>query len=173
MTNFKAKVTEDVQPNRLLSLSGGNGIPTISITTPGETPDFKSTGELKAESEVTVTLKNEPVWEIEAGEDLSAGSTVKVGDGGTIVLAEGAGIGYVAEAVGAGELAKLVRKGSGGTGEQGPAGPKGDKGDKGDPGAAGAQGPKGDKGDKGDPGDNQFTADEVAALKALIEGEGA
>ena len=60
-------------------------------------------------------------------------------------------------------------------------GPKGDKGDKGEPGADGkdgadgAKGEKGAKGDKGDPGadgkdaEPQFTAEEVTALKALIE----
>lgn len=54
-------------------------------------------------------------------------------------------------------------------------GPKGDKGDKGEPGADGkdgADGAKGAKGDKGDPGKDaepQFTAEEVTALKALIE----
>lgn len=57
----------------------------------------------------------------------------------------------------------------------GPKGDKGDKGDKGEPGADGkdgADGAKGAKGDKGDPGKDaepQFTEEEVAALKALIE----
>lgn len=58
-------------------------------------------------------------------------------------------------------------------------GPKGDKGDKGDPGAAGkdgAAGAKGEQGEKGDTGpagkdaEPQFTEEEVAALKALVEG---
>lgn len=160
MSTFKALVTENVAANRLLSLSGGNGVPQISITTAGGTPDFRSTGELTADTEITVTLKNSPVWQVEAGEDLSAGAYVEVGESGVIVASESTGIGYVAEAVEVGGAAKLVRQASGGSGEQGPRGPEG------------PQGPKGDKGDKGDPGDNQFTADEVAALKALIEGEG-
>ena len=55
----------------------------------------------------------------------------------------------------------------------------GPKGDKGEPGAAGKDGADGAKGDKGDPGpagkdgsdaDNPFTEEEVAALKALVEG---
>ncbi|GAB2561086.1 hypothetical protein [Gracilibacillus alcaliphilus] len=164
MTTFKAVVTQDVKPNRLLSLTGGNGMPQIAITEPGDTPDFKSTGDLKEGVEVTVTLKNEPIWEVETGEDLSAGAYVEVGEDGVIVASESTGIGYVAEAVEEGKLAKLVRQTSGGAGEQGPRGPKGDKGDQGEPGP---------KGDKGDPGDNQFTADEVATLKTLIDtGEG-
>ncbi|WP_440896244.1 head fiber protein [Amphibacillus sp. Q70] len=167
MSTFKALVTENVAANRLLSLSGGNGVPQISITAPGGNPDFRSTGELTADTEITVTLKNSPVWQVEAGEDLSAGQYVEVGENGVIVASEDGGIGYVVEAVEAGEIAKFVRQASGGgAGEQGPRGPEG------------PQGPKGDKGDKGDPGDDgqdaepQFTADEVTALKALIEREG-
>lgn len=156
MSQFKALVTEDVGANRLLSLTGGNGVPQISITEVGGNPDFRSTGALEAETEVTVTLKNSPVWQVEAGEDLSAGQYVEVGENGVIVASESTGIGYVAEAVEAGEVAKLVRQASGGSGEQGPRGP---------------EGPQGPKGNKGDPGDNQFTADEVEALKALIETE--
>lgn len=159
MTTFQAFVTQDVPSNRLLSLTGGNGVPAISITEPAGTPDFRSSGELTAETEVTVTLKNNPVWDVEAGEDLPAGTYVEVGEAGVVVAAEDTGIGYVAEAVEAGEVSKLVRQANGGSGERGPQGPAGPKGD------------KGNKGDKGDPGDNQFTADEVTQLKALIEGE--
>lgn len=177
MTTFLAFITQDVPGNRLLSLTGGNGVPAISITEPGGNPDFRSSGELEAETEVTVTLKNNPVWDVEAGEELPAGTYVEVGEGGTVVAAEDTGIGYVAEAVKVGEVAKLVRQANGGSGErgpQGPVGPKGDKGDTGEQGPQGEPGPKGDKGnkgDKGDPGDNQFTVDEVTQLKALIEGE--
>lgn len=51
----------------------------------------------------------------------------------------------------------------------------GPKGDKGETGPAGKDGAKGAKGDKGEPGadgkdaEPQFTAEEVTALKALIE----
>ncbi|WP_253288850.1 hypothetical protein [Amphibacillus sp. MSJ-3] len=172
MSTFKALVTEDVAPNRLLSLAGGNGVPKISITPAGGTPDFRSTGALSADSEVTVTLKNNPVWQVEAGEDLSAGTYVEVGEGGVLVASESTGIGYVAEAVEEGGLAKLVRKASGGAGERGPQGPKGDKGEPGE------KGPKGDKGDPGADGKDgtngkdaepQFTAEQVTALLALLE----
>ena len=177
MSSFEAIVTEDVQANRLLSMSGGNGAPHISITEPGGSPDFVSTRELKENDVVDVAMKNNPVWDVEAGEDLSAGVYVEVGEGGVIVTAEDEGIGYVAEAIKEGDVAKLVRRASGGSGERGPAGPKGDKGDtgeqgpkgdKGDPGENGAPGAKGEKGDKGEPGDNLFTEEEAVALKALI-----
>ena len=57
MTQFKAIVTQDVAANRLLSLSGGNGVPTISITELGGTPDFRSTGPLTEGQEVYVTIR--------------------------------------------------------------------------------------------------------------------
>lgn len=154
MSSFKALVKEDVKANRLLSLAGGNGMPEISITPVGETPNFRSNNDLEADTEVTVTLLNNPVWEIEAGEDLSAGSYVEVGEGGVIVASSGTGIGYVAEAVEEGAVAKLIRQS---TGERGPQGPKGDKG------------AKGDKGDPGKDAEPQFTEEQVAALLALIE----
>ena|SRR5699024_2290445 len=159
MTEFKAIVIEDVEANRLLSLEGGNGIPQISVTEAGGTPDFRSTGAIKADAEVKVTLKNNPVWFVEAGEDLDAGSFVEVGEEGVLVTAESTGIGYVAESVEEGGIAKLVRKASGGIGERGPQGPKGDKGDKGEPGADGkdgADGAKGATGAKGAAGKDGF-----------------
>lgn len=152
MSTFKALVTEDVKANRLLSLTGGNGVPQISITDPGGTSDFRSSGELEAGTEVTVTLKNSPVWDVEAGEDLSAGQYVEVGEGGVIVASENAGIGYIAEAVESGEVAHLVRQSSGGT--QGPRGPEG------------PQGPPGNDGKDAEP---QFTQAQVDALLALID----
>src|SRR5699024_8510739 len=152
MTEFKAIVTEEVEANRLLSLEGGNGIPQISITEAGGTPDFRSTGTIKADAEVKVTLKNNPVWLVEAGEDLDAVSFVEVGEKGVLVTSESTGIGYVAESVEEGGIAKLVRKASSGVGERGPQGPKGDKGEPGTDGKDGADGAKGAKGDKGETG---------------------
>ena len=113
MATFKALVTEDVEENRLLSLQGGNGIPQISVTEPGGSPDFRPTGPIAENTEVTVILKNNPVWEVEAGEDLPAGTYVEVGAGGVLVASNDEGIGYVSEEVAEGELAKLVRKTSG------------------------------------------------------------
>lgn len=167
MSTFKAKVSENAEANRLLSLTGGKGVPEISVTPAGSTPDFRSTSQLKSGQTITVTIANAPIWSVEAGQDLTAGAYVEVGEGGKIVAAaEGKGIGYVTDTVKAGKLAKLVRKTSG-SGGVGPAGPKGDKG------ATGPAGPAGPKGDKGDPGATQFTAEEVAALKALAAGGGA
>lgn len=57
----------------------------------------------------------------------------------------------------------------GDTGAQGPKGPKGDAGSQG---PQGEQGPKGDTGPQGPAGkdaENQFTAEQVSALLALLE----
>lgn len=70
------------------------------------------------------------------------------------------------------DFAELI---DGVVGPQGPAGADGNdgsQGPKGDPGNDGAQGPKGEPGEQGPPGkdaESQFTTEEVAALKALIE----
>lgn len=131
MSSFDAIVTQDIPANRLLSMTGGNGAPHISITEPGGNPDFVSTGELKENQTVVVTMKDNPIWKVEAGEDLKAGQHVEVGEGGVIVASDNEGIGFVAEKVSAGGLGKLVRKSSGAVG---PRGPKGNPGPKGDPG---------------------------------------
>ena len=142
MNSFTAEVIEDAQPNRLLSLAGGNGMPKIAITKSGGNPDFRSTGPLTADTEINVEIKNNPIWGIEAGADLTAGSYVETGAGGVIVASDSTGIGYVATAVKKGEIAQLVRKAGG-------AGEKGDAGAARKDGAAGAKGEKGDTGAKG------------------------
>lgn len=169
MSSFKCLVTEDVAPNRLLSMAGGNGVPEIKITEAGGTPDFRSDGSLTADTQVNVILKNNPVWVVEAGEDLTAGTYVEVGEGGVLVASESTGIGYVAEAVAEGGLAKLVRKASG------EPGPKGDPFTFEDFTPAQLESLKGPKGDPGAPGKNgtdaepQFTEEQVTALLALLE----
>lgn len=164
MSTFKALVTEDVEANRLLSLSGGNEVPTISVTEAGGIPDFRSTGPIKADTEISVNLKSNPVWDVEAGEDLSAGQYVEVGEDGVIVASEGTGIGYVTKAVKEGDIAKLARKASGGAGEQGPKGDPGDPGPKGEPGAKGADG------DDGFPTETQWN--DLESRVEALEGEG-
>lgn len=167
MTTFKAVVTEDVQANRLLSLNGGNEVPTISITEAGGTPDFRSTGPIDADTEVVVTLKNNTVWNVEAGEDLSAGTNAEVGEDGLLVESESAGIGYVTESVEVGEIAKLVRKASGGSGERGPQGPAGKDGADG---KDGEQGPKGEPGADGKDGADGFpTESQWNELEGRVE----
>ncbi len=151
---FTAIATEDVQPNRLLSLGAEQK---VSITAAGGTPDFRSTGAIKEGSEVRIAIKNNPVWQVEAGGDIAAGDYVEVGAGGTVVKSAGEGIGYVAESVSKGGVARLVRKFSG---------PKGDKGEKGDTGAKGADGATGATGPAGK--DGAPTQEEWDALEARV-----
>lgn len=167
MTTFKAIVTEKAEANRLLSLTGGNEIPQIAITEAGGTPDFRSTGAIKADTEVKVTLKNSSVWLVEAGEDLKAGAFVEVGDEGVLVTSEDEGIGYVAEEVKEGGLAKFIRKAGGGSGEPGEPGPKGEPGEPGPKGDPGDPGPKGDPGEDGSPSKEEWDdlVDRVVALE--------
>lgn len=135
MVKFTAKVTEAISGNRLLTLSEEKEMPEVSVASAGSIPDLRSTGNLEEGQEVTVTIKDETVWEVEAGENLNAGASVEIGDGGVVVSSSGGGFGYVSEAVEAGEVAKVVRRAGGGAaGPAGPAGPKGDKGDKGNKG---------------------------------------
>ncbi|MGE6379980.1 hypothetical protein [Peribacillus muralis] len=173
MSTFKALVLKNIEANRLLSLVGGNGIPQISITEPGGVPDFRATGPLQEGQEVNVTMNNSPVWAVEAGDDLTAGTYVEVGEGGVIIASEGQGIGYIAEAVEASGIAKLVRKTSG-SAEQGPAGPKGDKGATGPAGPAGKDGAVGEKGDTGAKGADGFPTkelwDELVGRVEALEG---
>jgi len=68
---------------------------------------------------------------------------VEVGEKGVLVEPESTGIGYVAKAVNEGEVAKLVRKASGGSGERGPQGPQGPPGKEGEQGPAGKDGADG------------------------------
>src|SRR5690625_7321455 len=111
MANFTAIVTEDVPGNRLLSLKtetrDGDDVLTIAVTPAGETPDFRSTGELKADKEVSVTIKDIPVWEVESGSDLTAGAKGEAGEKGVVVAGEGCGGGAERGKTGGG--AEVVR----------------------------------------------------------------
>jgi len=159
MTRFKATVSEDIQANRLMVKSNSKGIFGLSVAKSGDTPEFRSTGKLKEGQEVTVTVKDNISWDVEAGEDIDPGANVGVGEGGTVV-ASGDSFGYAVKSAKTGEVVEIVRVSSGGSGEkgpkgdtgpQGPAGKDGAQGPKGDKGEAGPAGPKGDKGDPGEP----------------------
>ncbi|WP_200411377.1 hypothetical protein [Virgibacillus salexigens] len=135
MAQFKATVTESVPAHRLLSIGDGESVVAIGLTAAGEQPDFYSTRNIEANEEVYVTIKGEIVWEIEAGEDLSIGQFVEAGEGGVVVASAGEGIGYVAEPVATGSIAKVIKQSAAGV-----------PGPKGEPGSDGAKGAKGDPG---------------------------
>ncbi|PEJ34935.1 hypothetical protein CN689_06305 [Peribacillus butanolivorans] len=135
MTNFKAVVVEDIHANRLVVLAvkeKENEI-NIRLAQEGEVPDFLATRAIKEREAVNVTIKNRETWQVEAGEDIQAGVSVRPGKDGKIVEAIGEDapliIGYSINAAHAGEVVNYVRnvKG-GGEGVPGPQGSKGDKG---------------------------------------------
>ncbi|RBP89393.1 head fiber protein [Cytobacillus firmus] len=110
MVQFKAKVMEDIPANRLLKKTSTATEIQLNLAQPGDTPVFRSNGDITAGSEVLVTIKNEPVWNVEAGEDINAGSNVNVGvDGKLVAVVDGSeGVGYVTNAVASGEVATVI-----------------------------------------------------------------
>lgn len=120
MTTFRAKVVEDIPANRLIGLGGvsrdpeeGWDIPLLIHSRLGWVPDFVTSKELKAGEYVTVSIKDRPIWEVEAAEDLPAGTAVQCTDDGRVkhyVPADGNHIGCTIHAVKAGETVKFFRK---------------------------------------------------------------
>ena len=119
MTTFRAKVVEDIPANRLIGLGGigrdpeGWDIPLLIPSRLGWIPDFVTSKELKAGEYVTVSIKDRPIWEVEAAEDLPAGTAVQCTDDGRVkhyVPADGNHIGCTIHAVKAGETVKFFRK---------------------------------------------------------------
>ena len=120
MTTFRAKVVEDIPANRLVGLGGvsrdpeeGWDIPLLIHSGLGWIPDFVTSKELKAGEYVNVTIKDNPIWEVEAAEDLPAGTAVQCTDDGRVkhyVPADGNHIGCTIHAVKAGETVKFFRK---------------------------------------------------------------
>src|SRR5699024_4964702 len=107
-------------------------------------------------------------------EEIDKGSIVAVGKDGKIINANDDGIGYAKESGKDGDIVSILMNISG---SQGPRGPRGRKGDKGDPFTYNdfteeqLENLKGPQGDPGQDVKQQFTEDEVAALKELITDE--
>ena len=122
MTKFKAKVTQDIPANRLIGLGGINtegdpeeGWETIYLilSKKGWIPDLVSTSNLEKGSVVEVTIKNNPVWKVEASEDLPAGTLVQCDDDGRVKHyrpEDGNHFGFTTHSVKAGEVVQIVRK---------------------------------------------------------------
>src|SRR5690625_2731979 len=122
MTTFKAKVTQDIPANRLIGLGGVNteGDPEegwetvyLILSKKGWIPDLVSTSDLEKDSVVNVTIKNNPVWKVEASEDLPAGTLVQCDDDGRVKHyrpEDGSHFGFTIHSVKAGEVVEIVRK---------------------------------------------------------------
>lgn len=122
MTKFKAKVLDDIPANRLIGLGGVNrnddpeeGWETVYLKMPnlGQVPDLVSTGALQEGQEVDVTIKNNPVWRVEASERIPAGTLVQCGDDGRVKnykVADGSYLGFTTRAAEVGDVIPVVRK---------------------------------------------------------------
>src|SRR5690625_2156985 len=155
MAKFKAVVSENIEANRLMVKSRSRGLFGLSDAQSGDTPEFRSTGKLKEGQEVTVTIKDAISWEVEAGEEITAGADVGVGEGGTVVESDDRST-HAIKSVKTGEVVVVVRISSCGTGGKGPTGdpgPTGKPGPDGDPGPDGKPGPVGDPVPQGPPGE--------------------
>lgn len=119
MATFRAKVVEDIPANRLLGLGGihrdpeGWDIPLLIPSKLGWIPDFVTSKELKAGEYVNVTIKDNPIWEVESAEDLPAGTAIQCTEDGRVKHyrpEDGNHIGCTIHAVKAGETVKFFRK---------------------------------------------------------------
>lgn len=122
MTKFEAKVIQDIPANRLLALGGINsednpeeGWETIYLKPSelGWIPDFVTSEDLEEGSVLNVTIKNNPVWKVEASQKLPAGTLVMCDVDGRVKSynpSQGNHIGYTTHSVKAGEVVEIVRK---------------------------------------------------------------
>src|SRR5699024_2857526 len=122
MTKFEAKVIQDIPANRLLALGGVNsegnpegGWETIYLKTSelGWIPDLVTSGELEKDSFVRVAIKDNPVWKVEASQNLAVVTLVMCDMGGRIksyTPYQGNHIGYTIHSVKEGEVVEIVRK---------------------------------------------------------------
>jgi len=122
MTKFKAKVLDDIPANRLVGLGGINrddnpeeGWDTVYLVMPklGQIPDLVATESLEEGQEVDVTIKNNPVWHVEASERLPAGTLVQCTDDGRVQnfkTADGTYCGFTTESADVGDIVPVVRK---------------------------------------------------------------
>lgn len=122
MTSFKAKVLDDIPANRLVGLGGINrnddpeeGWNTVYLVTPklGQIPDLVATKMLEKDQEVNVTIRNNPVWHVEAAERLPAGTLVQCTDDGRVQnfkTSDGTYFGFTIESAEIGDVVPIVRK---------------------------------------------------------------
>lgn len=115
MVKINAQVQGNIKPNRFLKYTvRKDNDPIVQYASDGF-PHLHSTAELEDKQEVTISITNKPVWEIEAGEKIEVGEAVYSGEAGK-VFARRKGdkrpadlVGYAANRASAGELVQVVR----------------------------------------------------------------
>src|SRR5690625_309815 len=122
MTTCEAKFSQDIPANRLMALSSINaqdnpeeGWETVYLilSKKGCIPDLVSTSGLEKDSDVNVTIKNNPVWKVESSENLPAGTLVQCDDDGRVKHyrpEDGNHFGFTTHSVKAGEVVEIIRK---------------------------------------------------------------
>ena len=122
MATIEAKVIEDIPANRLIALGGINsegkpekGWETIYLKASelGWIPDMVTSSELKKDSFVDVSIKNNPIWKVEASQNLPAGTLVMCDVDGRVKNynpSQGNHIGYTTHSAEVGEVVEIVRK---------------------------------------------------------------
>lgn len=118
MVKFKAKLHQDVPKNRMLQLyRPKDDTDTVYLKLAERTagPEFVATRDLEKGEEVEVTVKDNTIWNVEAGEDIEAGIPVVSGPGGTVVRdirgddRQAYSVGYSINSAQKGEVVKIVR----------------------------------------------------------------
>ena len=111
----KAKVVGDIPAHRLLWLINSEDGETMTIKLPsvgGRPVDFVSTKPLKDGEEVTITITNNKIWRVEAGEKVAPGDNVYADEDGRIISHNSNylhSIGYVLDAGEEGDVVRMVR----------------------------------------------------------------
>jgi hypothetical protein len=123
MTTFEAHVIQDIPANRLVALAGLGSVGNrefdkiyLKLSETGWIPDFVANGNLEEGQSTTVTIRNNPVWEVEAAQHLPAGTLVMCDEVGRVRSynpSHGNHIGYTTHEVEAGEVVSIVRKNGG------------------------------------------------------------
>mgnify|MGYP001463908358 FL=1 len=120
MTSFRAQVIQDIPANRLVALAGMGSVDNreydkiyLKKSELGWIPDFVTNVDLEEGQEVNVTIKNNPIWNVEAAQRLPAGTLVMCDEEGRVKSynpSQGNHIGYTTHEVEAGEVVSIVRK---------------------------------------------------------------
>src|SRR5690625_798097 len=120
MTTFRAQVIQGIPANRLVALAGMGSVENreydkiyLKKSELGWIPDFVTNVDLEEGQEVNVTIKNNPIWRVEASQRLPAGTLVMCDVDGRVksyTPAQGNHIGYTTHAVEEGEVVEIVRK---------------------------------------------------------------
>lgn len=115
MVKIKAQAQGNIKPNRFLKYTvRKDNDPIVRYATDGF-PHLHSVKEIEDKQEVTITIANNPIWDIEAGEKIETGEAIYSGEAGKAFPRRAkekqppSMVGYAANRAKAGELVQVVR----------------------------------------------------------------